>query len=158
MQTIVTFDWSGSVAGMPSDAGASRTNQGANLPFSKVYLEHVNHLFNYGMNACHDRVLVKNCIEQCFVLVDAQREAAKDKSFAVGLFKLFRRLLIKRIDANLLSFETQGSELSSLQKEALFLKFHRKLTYREVADIMDLPLEQLSGLISNAVKILLREK
>ena len=48
---------------------------------------------------------------------------------------------------------TQG--LTSLQREALFLKFQRRLSYREVANVMDITIEQLRSQISKAVDVLL---
>ena len=159
MQTIVPFDWSRSVASEEAGATASATNHRTDLPVSKAYMEHVHQLFNYGMNACDDRMFVKNCIVQCFLLVGTRPEPAKDESFATDIFKVFRRLLIEQTGTNLFSSETEGTrELTSLQREALFLKFQRKLTYREVAGIIDLPIEQLRGHISKAMDILLREK
>ena len=50
---------------------------------------------------------------------------------------------------------TQG--LTSLQREALFLKFQRGLSYREVANVMDLTIEQLRSQISKAVDVLLHK-
>ena len=45
--------------------------------------------------------------------------------------------------------------LTSLQREAVFLKFQRGLTYREVAIVMDITMEQLRSQISKAVDVLL---
>ncbi|HEY5823020.1 MAG TPA: hypothetical protein VIT44_01560, partial [Cyclobacteriaceae bacterium] len=66
---------------------------------------------------------------------------------------------ISDIHKNLFSAEAQMAQsLNSLQLEALFLKFQRKLTYREVANIMDLTIEELRGQISKAVDIMLHKK
>jgi len=146
-------------------------NRGADLVVSQVYAEQVHDLFNYGMNACNDQALVKNCIVELFLLVGPRPERLQDsESVDTNVFKMFRRLLIQHIASreqrsisdvhrNLFSADTQMTQaLTSFQLEALFLKFQRKLTYREVASIMDLTIEQLHGQISKAVDILLHKK
>ena len=146
-------------------------NRGAYLLVSQVYAEQVHDLFNYGMNACNDQALVKNCIVELFLLVGGRPELLQEgESADVNVLKIFRRLLIEQIASreersisnihkNLFSTESQMTQaLTSLQLEALFLKFQRRLTYREVANIMDLTIEELRGQISKAVDILLRKK
>ena len=130
---------------------------------SRLYAEHIHKLFNYGMNACDDQALVKNCIVELFLLISGRSDLLQEgASVDSSLFKMFRRLLLQEIVTSRTSIEiffsaetqmTQG--LTSLQREALFLKFQRRLTYREVASIMDLTIEQLRGQISKAVDILI---
>ena|SRR5688572_26661507 len=160
MQTIVTFDWTRSIVSERVAPKSIIEDHRTDVAISKAYAEYVQHLFNYGMNACNDRVLAKNCIVQCFLLVGTQPEIlAEDESVVTNIFKVFRRLLIQ--ETNLLSQPAQSEsthELTSLQQEALFLKFHCRLTYREVAKIMDLQIEQLRSLISKTVGVFVREK
>src|SRR5688572_22750232 len=133
-----------------------------NLVF-RLYAEHVHNLFNYGMNACDDKVLVKNCIVELFLLIGGRSDLLrKGASVDSSLFKTFRRLLMLEIVTsrtsieNFFSVETQITQgLTSLQREALFLKFQRRLSYREVASVMDITIEQLRSQISKAVDVLL---
>ena len=145
------------------DAVVRRSDHEAGDLVSRLYAEHVHNLFNYGMNACDDQALVKNCIVQLFLLIgdrsDLLREAASADS---RLFKTFRRLLMQKIVTSrtgieiFFSIETQMTQgLTSLQREALFLKFQRRLSYREVATVMDITIEQLRSQISKAVDVLL---
>jgi len=135
----------------------------AEVVVSQLYAEHVHHLFNYGMNACGDQALVKNCIVELFLLVGGRSDLLQEgASVDSSLFKMFRRLLMQEIVTsrtsieNFFSVETQMTQaLTSLQREALFLKFQRRLTYREVAYVMDITIEQLRSQISKAVDLLL---
>jgi len=153
------------------DAITSASNHGADLLVSKVYAEQVQHLFNYGMNACDDQAMVKNSIVELFLLVGRQPEALRDGgSVEIILFKMFRQFLIEQIASrgkrsnpeirkNLFPAETEMTQgLTSLQREALFLKFQRRLTCREIASVMDLTIEQLRSQVSKAVDILLHKK
>ena len=159
MQTIVTFDWSWNVANAGVGA-ASTANHWANRPVSKVYVEQIHHLFNYGMNACDDRVLVKHCIVQSFSLISARLDRLpEDDSFVINIFKLFRRHLTQQKGLRLFSGEAEMLRgLTCLQREALHLNFQCRLTYQQVADIIEIPIEQLRNEISKALVILGRQK
>jgi DNA-directed RNA polymerase specialized sigma24 family protein len=173
MQSMVALNIrSRSVTTEVLDAMTSASkNCGADLLVWQIYAGHVHDLFNYGMNAWDDQALVKNCIVELFLLVGRRPDLLQEgESVDTNLIKMFRRLLIQQIDSrgersisdinkNLFSAETQMAQgLTSLQLEALFLKFQRKLTYREVANIMDLTIEHLRSQISKAVEILLHKK
>ena len=144
------------------------SNHEAAVLVSQLYAEHVHQLFNYGMNACADQALVKNCIVELFLLVGVRPDLVQEGgSVDTSVFKMFRRLLIQQIATsrqrsicfihdNFFSAETQLTQgLTSLQREALFLKFQRGLTYREAANVMDLTIEQLRRQIWKAVDLLL---
>ena len=114
------------------------------------------------MNACNDPALVENCIEELFLHIDGRSDLLRESGSIDGnLFKIFRRLLVKNISSttsieNLFSSATQITQgITSLQREALFLKFQRRLSYREVANVMDLTIEQLRSQVSKAVDVLL---
>jgi DNA-directed RNA polymerase specialized sigma24 family protein len=173
MQSMIALNiWSRIVTTEVLDAMTSASkNCEADLLVSQVYAEQVHDLFDYGMNACDDQALVKNCIVELFLRIGSRPDLLQEgESVDTNVFKMFRRLLIQQIDSpgersrpdihkNLFSAETQITQgLTSLQLEALFLKFQRKLSYREVAAIMDLTIEQLRGQISKAVEILLNRK
>ena len=69
MQSMVALNIrSRSVTTEVLDAMASASkNCGSDLLISRVYAEQVHDLFNYGMNACDDQVLVKNCLVELFL-------------------------------------------------------------------------------------------
>lgn len=146
----------------------SSSNYGTDHLISEVYCKQVHHLFNYGINACRDQALVKNCIFELFLLIGVRPDMVQEGgSVDTNIFKMFRRLLIQQVAAsgersisiiheNFFSDETQMAQgLTSLQREALFLKFQRRLSYREVANVMDLTMAQLHSQISKAVDLLL---
>ena len=148
------------------DAMIRTSDHEADVLVSRLYAEHIHNLFNYGMNACGDQALVKNCIVELFLLVGSRSDLLREGgSVDSNLFKMFRRLLMQEIVTsrtsieNFFSAETQMTQgLTSLQREALFLKFQRRLTYREVANVMDITIEQLRSQISKAVDLLLHRE
>jgi DNA-directed RNA polymerase specialized sigma24 family protein len=149
----------------------SASNHGTKVLVLRVYAKRVHHLFNYGMNACDDQVLVKNCIEELFSRIGGRPDLLQDEgSVDTNLFKMFRRLLIRHIASlkrkptsdireNFFSFEPSMMRgLTSLQREALFLKFRGGLNYREIASVLDVTIDQLQTQISKAVDVLLHKK
>ncbi|HEX6893477.1 MAG TPA: hypothetical protein VF141_22350 [Chryseolinea sp.] len=173
MQSMVALNIrSRSVTTEVLDAMTSASkNFGADLLVSRIFAEKVHDLFNYGMNACDDQALVKNCIIELFLHAAGRPELLQEgESVDTDVFKMFRRLLVRQITScrqkltsdirtDLFLDETQMTQgLTNLQREALFLKFQRGLTYREVANIMELTIEDLRSQISKAVDVLLRKK
>jgi RNA polymerase sigma factor (sigma-70 family) len=74
---------------------------GSELAFSILYSRYVNRLFNYGMNSCKDRELVKDCLQELFTRLWTKHETlGVAGSVNYYLFKSFRRLLIGRLIAN----------------------------------------------------------
>lgn len=159
---------SGSVITELMGSMMSTSNHEVEVLVSRVYAEKIHHLFNYGMNACHDQALVKNCILELFSFI-VNRPDIVQKGGVVDseIFKIFRRLLLQQLavlkemsksvtQENFFSVEPKMSQgLTNLQREALFLKFQRTLTYREMANVMDITIEQLRSQISKAVDLLL---
>jgi hypothetical protein len=145
------------------DAVVKTSDHEADVLVSRLYAEHIHNLFNYGMNACDDQALVKNCIVELFLIIGGRSDLLREGvSVDSSLVKMFRRLLMQEIVTsgtsieNLFSVETQMTQgLTSLQREALFLKFQRGLSYREVANVMDITIEQLRSQISKAIDVLL---
>lgn len=72
--------------------------KGNELAFSVLYNKYVQRLYNYGVHACKDSALVKDCIQEMFILLWEKRERLTDvTSVNFYLFKSFRRLLMKRL-------------------------------------------------------------
>lgn len=152
------------------EAMTSASGYGAERLISKVFANQVQHLFNYGMNACEDQALVKNCIVELFLLIGSRPGLLQNgSSVDTNVFKIFRGLLVQQIasagktsasDTSKNLFSAQRSMmqgLTNLQREVLFLKFQSRLSYRDVAGVMDLTIEQLRSQISKATDILLQK-
>src|SRR5687767_5323831 len=135
------------------DAVVKTSNHETAVLVSQLYAEQIHHLFNYGMHACDDQTLVKHCIVELFLFLGNRAGLVREGgSVDSNVFKMFRRLLIQQmalrgrsisvIHEKFLSTETQITRgLTSLQREALFLKFQRRLSYREVANIVNITIE-----------------
>jgi DNA-directed RNA polymerase specialized sigma24 family protein len=132
------------------------------------------------MHACNDHALVMDCLLELFIR--AREEPDVPKSVKAYLFKSFRQLLIQKVSGrrrlttaftntfespfefmpcaeNLLTtrhgygIEKKGTtQLNYWQQEAIFLKFYGIFSYAEIADIMDLKVESVYNLVSNAVE------
>src|SRR5688572_9746689 len=77
------------------DTDNQRDNE---LSFFRLYKRHVHPLFNYGMHACNDPELVKDCLQELFIRARDQREVRSvDGSVKANLFKIFRELLIQEV-------------------------------------------------------------
>lgn len=73
--------------------------EGNELSFSILYKRYTKLLYNYGMHSCHDRDLVKDCLQEIFTALWDKRRGLSDV-YAVNayLFKSFRRLLLKKLN------------------------------------------------------------
>ncbi|MBN3582943.1 sigma-70 family RNA polymerase sigma factor [Algoriphagus aestuarii] len=75
--------------------------KGNTLAFSSLYNRYANLLFNYGMNICYDREVVKDSIQELFTWLWTKRNTLSDvDSVKYYLFKSFRNILIKSINKN----------------------------------------------------------
>lgn len=73
--------------------------KGNDLAFSNLYLRFSNLLFNYGMHLCHNRELVKDCIQELFTTIWNRREFLSEiDSVNYYLFKSYRNLLLQHIN------------------------------------------------------------
>lgn len=73
--------------------------KGNTLAFSSLYNRYANPLFNYGMNICYDREIVKDCIQELFTWLWTKRNSLTDvDSVKYYLFKSFRNSLVKSIN------------------------------------------------------------
>lgn len=143
------------------------------LSFARLYNAHVQNLFNYGMNACGDHRLVVDSIQEVFTSVhDCGELLIRGGEAAVHLFKSFRCHLLKvtivqkERSAFAITKTTKGQfankidqtveGLTMSQREAIFLKFESEFNYGDVALIMNLRVESVYDLISQAFEILHR--
>lgn len=72
--------------------------KGNDLAFSLIYNKYVQRLYNYGMQACRNRDMVMDCLQEMFTTMWDRREHLADvKSVNFYLIKSFRRMLINRL-------------------------------------------------------------
>lgn len=100
MQSTLEFQFSRrrSTTDIGDAAQIRNIKQGCEQAFSCLYNRHVQELFNYGMHACNDSEVVKNCLQELFVGVWDQRDTlGVATSVDSYLFRSFRKLLNERI-------------------------------------------------------------
>jgi len=110
------------------------------LAFSILYKKYTQRLYNYGMNSCHDRDLVMDCLQELFASIwDKRKNLSVVHSVSAYLFKSFRRLLMKKLTWRkrfLLSLESQKErcfEISlpveyAIENDELEAEQHEKLS------------------------------
>lgn len=74
--------------------------QGDEAAFVEIYKTYANKLYNYGAKFCHDKELVKDCLQDFFIYLRKNRETLGDTMFIkFYLFKAFRRRVVDYIKA-----------------------------------------------------------
>jgi len=144
--------------------------RGNSESLSHLYDRHVQLLYNYGMHACHDHVLVKNALMELFEHVMNEGElclAARTIRFC--LFKRLRDLIVrqrlgsgKSNDLFTMSSSASGMmamhfKLSLRQREAIFLKVNCAFSYHETAAIMGVNTESVYNLVGQAIDMVRRD-
>jgi DNA-directed RNA polymerase specialized sigma24 family protein len=126
--------------------------------------ELMQRLFNYGMHAGLDRDLVKHCLTKLFSLVRDQPELLQiGISIDSSIFRMFRQPLIHQlvfrrthVTSDILKIFFSGEKnnlmrkLTSPQRELVFLKFHCRLSYSEVAIVTESTVQQVRSEISKS--------
>lgn len=114
--------------------------------FIQLYNQYANVLFNYGCQFCHDREMVKDCLQDFFIYLRKNRAGFNDTSFIkMYLFKAFRRRIVdylKRHDR-----ECRNNE------DARHLQFSVELSSENIYINNQLEEEQISRL-NQALKVL----
>jgi RNA polymerase sigma factor (sigma-70 family) len=76
----------------------SAFKQGDEAAFVDIYKTYVNTLYNYGVKFCHDKELVKDCLQDFFIYLRKNRETlGETSSIKFYLFKAFRRRVVDYI-------------------------------------------------------------
>ena len=96
-----------------------------------------------------------------FKLIKAIGKESKTSSFVPGLhendFEISREMLLinDQEDKELLQKVFSAiEELSSRQKEIIYLKFHQNLSYEEVSEIMNINYQAARNLVYQSIKVL----
>lgn len=148
--------------------------------YSEVYQQMFQCLFNYGMQICGNRELVKDCIQELFSEFWRNKKTlTKIKSIKPYLLKCLKRKIKRELGkgkrlfvAGSFEFEISkevkiiGEEqslrdqyllnkalksLTDRQREAVYLRFYGNLSYEEVAQILNINTKGLYKLVSRAL-------
>lgn len=134
------------------------------LSVAQLYNEQVQRLFSYGMNACRNRELVKDCLLALFAVVRNRPEPIRSADSRI--FRLFRGILVHQLVDRTNSSVTnipeslfqngpvQTQHVTSLQREAMYLRFNSGLSCDEVSIVMGLRVDQVRSQVTQAVEAL----
>jgi DNA-binding CsgD family transcriptional regulator len=139
------------------------------LLLSHLYNRYVQPLYNYGMHACHDHVVVKNALKELFEHVTNEGELSiATRTIRFCLFKRLRDLIVRQHvgsgnSNDLFTMSPSAGrmpmhfQLSLRQREAIFLKLNCAFSYHEVAAIMDINTESVYNLVGQAIDMVRRD-
>jgi len=154
---------------------------------SVLFMQYSRSLISYGMKICRDEELVKDSIQEVFILLIQKRQKLNQDLKIRGL--IFRLLRNKMIDEIKLSnrrknqdplkfndgiiFESDSEhnyigaeeemnrdnllsraldQLSTHQKEVMFLKYSNSLSYEEISEVMGISIASARTLIYRTLK------
>ena len=168
MQTMVELSIrSGKTVNAELDALLGELSRVDELPISQLYKEQVQRLFSYGMNACGDRELVKDCLLALFALVSNHPKPMRAaRSVDSSFLKFFRGILIQQmadrrnssvvdvLDGFFPAGPVRIRQLTGVQREAMYLRFNSGLRCDEVSIVMGLRIDQVRSQVTQAVEML----
>lgn len=154
---------------------------------SILFMQYSRGLISYGMKICRDEELVKDSIQEVFILLIQKRQKLnRDLKIRGLVFRLLRNKMIDEIKLinrrknhdplefnggivfesdsehhyigveeemnrdNLLSWALD--QLSSHQKEVMFLKYSNALSYEEISEVMGISIASARTLIYRTLK------
>ena len=147
----------------------SKLTRNCDMSLSHLYDRYVQMLYNYGMHACHDHVVVKNALKELFVHVTDEGTLSIDaRTIRFCLFKRLRDLIIRqRVESgnsNDLFTMSSSSRMTPMhfqqslhQREAVFLKLNCAFSYHETAAIMGINTESVYNLVEQTIDMVLRD-
>lgn len=72
--------------------------KGDDKAISKIYIQYINELFDYGCKLAPDRELVKDCIQEVFISLIRNRKNLSESVYLKGyLFKAVKRKIVSEI-------------------------------------------------------------
>jgi RNA polymerase sigma factor (sigma-70 family) len=152
--------------------------------FASLFRRHYETLFRFGSKFTTDREMLEDCIQELFVELWQAKSRAPVvsvkayllKSLKYKLLKVFRKkgkilplsegdghfewshenFLIDRqeTDEKKQRVLTALEQLSSRQKEIIYLKYYQNLSYEEVSEIMNINYQVARNLLYQAIKSL----
>ena len=132
-------------AGLDRDAVLWREmKDGSEYAFREVFDSYSGLLFQYGQTLTRDRELVKDCVQELFIIIWKNRLGLSDaRSVKYYLFFSLRRIIIKKLSKTKRLFG-----LSSFQGGFLIVEGHDQVMHRQEAD------HKNQVLVSSALKSL----
>jgi len=155
--------------------------KGDHQSFHLLYMEYSDFLYNYGKKMCQDSDIVKDSIQDVFLIIWEKKESIVIKSSLKHyVFTIFRRELIQKIqhqqrlnhqlkemdfelsiESKIILEESQQqlrknlrkaiNDLSYRQKEILFLRYYENMSYAEISELMSLNKNSMYKLLSAAI-------
>jgi DNA-directed RNA polymerase specialized sigma24 family protein len=119
---------------------------------SQLYDRYVQGLFEYGMHVCGNREVAMESLRRVFVQIYHKGPRVRDhRTFQIFIFREFRKLLQGDFDKAVSVPRARSMDLSPSQHEAIFLKFHKRFSYVEVATIMRINTESARDLVRKGI-------
>ena len=156
--------------------------------FQRIYNDHFQPLFDYGMRFTHDKELVRDAIHDLFVKLWHNKKNLGDvrvirayllvslKGNIINKLSREKKIVSEEINENIpfeMVFSVENeiirkesekikiknvtdalNELSSRQKEILYLRFFMELDYEKIADILEISIKATYKLNARALKAL----
>ena len=151
--------------------------------FVCLFRNYYNDLFNYGRKMTDDQALIEDCIQELFIDFWRTKGKAKIISLKAYFFRAFKYkkalakseksivgnnglteefvfsyddILIHEQDNEEMKRKLYNAinELSPRQKEIIYLKFHKDLSYEEISEIMHINYQAARNLIYHSIKLL----
>lgn len=166
----------------------SSLKDGDGKALETFYSLYANSLYNYGSKFTTDQNLIKECIQELFIILwTSKHSLGQPLSVKNYLFKAFRLSLFKKvkiflkqtryeeteqydfdtslsIEDTIIDGENQAalqqrlqrtfSQLTSRQREAIFLKFYEGLSYDEIAEVMGITVKGTYKVVARALEAL----
>ena len=151
-----------------------RFKDGDRQAFLSLYDQYFPILFRYCKQITHNAEVIEDAIQDLFLsLWDRRSHLREAKSVKAYMMASVRRILLKQLKDNRLvelnhaleipAFQPNESpqqldlvqaleQLSEKQREVLFLKFYNNLSYREVAEVMDIPVDTVYKISKRSLK------
>ena len=154
---------------------------GNSKAFAEIYQRNIKCLLRYGLRITNNRELVKDCIQELFVeLHNSRKTLGETDNIKAYLIVSLKRKLIKAIHfrykfipiddeisfgigyqafesdvfekAELSSVHRALEQLSSRQKEALYLRYFENLDYDDISKVLNLTYQSSRNLIHRAIE------
>jgi len=152
--------------------------------FVLIFRNYYSELYNYGCKICGNPNIIEDSIQELFMDLFRSKGKAEIISLKAYIFKSFKFKLIKLLNKNLksagfvtetepfevshemflilnednneLSEKLNGAiqDLSSRQKEIIYLRFHLNLSYEEISEIMQISYQAARNLVYQSIKSL----
>lgn len=144
--------------------------KGDNDALETIFTDHYNHLFNYGSKLTRDKTSVEDAIQELFIdLIKYRKKISSTDNVKFYLFKSLRnKINLQRTESLEIKFDVsdensstedkdyielkkQISNLSSSEREIIYLKFYNNLKNGEIAELLELKYQTVANHLQNAI-------